>query len=208
MKASCVALLLMLCMESQSQEIKVAPALGFGVASSPLRKNFFIAKELQLGLEKNVGNAGVVSISVGGASHVFTYTDTTGAQVFVGSISFILPVTFRRYNPLSARSLYFLEVGGVPTFYHRERRERRIGGRVEKETGNASGYGLSLLGSIGYKHKVDGITSISLGLNNYLDLVPQNKDREGRLRQNKTLFSIVFYRRLLPKPKPPQLEPL
>lgn len=198
----------MLCMESGSQEIKLAPALGLGVASSPLRKTFFFAKELQLGLEKSVGDAGVVSVSIGGASHVFTDTDTTGAQVFVSSTSLILPVTFRRYNPLSARSFYFLELGGVPIFYLRERQERRIDRRVEKETSSASGYGLALLSSIGYKHKVDGITSISLGLTNYLDLVLQNKDGEGRLRQNKTVFSIVFYRRLLPKPKPTQLEPL
>jgi hypothetical protein len=195
-------------MHTRSQEIKLSPAIGFGIATGQLRKTFFFAKELHLGAEWSMGNYGVLGVSVGGLSSQFTYSDTAGVHVFVNRSTLTIPIAFRRYNPLSAQSSYFIELGLSPSLLSGERKETRARGEVSRERFRDAALFVSLISSIGYKRAIDGNNSFSLGLNNYLDLLKNDKKNPERLRQNRTLLAIVFYRKLNSTPKPKNIEPL
>ena len=208
MKFSCTSILLIVAMQALPQEIKLSPAIGFGIATGQLRKTFFFAKDLHFGADRPVGSLGVLSMSIGGSSSQFTYSDTVGVHVFVNSSTFTIPIAFRKYNPLSVQSSYFIELGLAPSLQLRERRETRAGRELYRERLHGTARSLAVISSIGYKRAVDGVSSVSLGFNNYLDIMRKDKNSRETLRQNKTVFAIVFYRKLIPKPQTKVIEPL
>ncbi len=208
MKLSCTSILFILALQVQSQEIKLSPAIGFGIATGQMHKTFFFAKDLHAGAEWSIGNYGVLSVSAGASSSQFTYTDTGRKHVFINRSALSIPIALKKYIPFSARSSYFLELGLAPSFHLGERRETRAGGAIVRERFREADPFLALSSSIGYKRAIDGASSISFGLNNCLDLVKKDKNNPGKLRQNRTVLAIIFYRKLTSALKPKSIEPL
>ncbi|MBC7875068.1 MAG: hypothetical protein H7Y01_13785, partial [Ferruginibacter sp.] len=106
-----------------SQEIKVVMEYGFAIGEMKAFKKIMLHSGVRAGMEFTIRRDLSLVISAGGSLLRFSYTTPASESVFNRKYFLTMPVSVKKYYPLSRKSGGFLEVGGYFNYLVSDKKE-------------------------------------------------------------------------------------
>ncbi|MEO7922660.1 MAG: hypothetical protein ABIR30_03220 [Chitinophagaceae bacterium] len=179
-----------------SQGLRVSMDYGFGIGEMEDAKRIVLHTGFRAGAEFSIGERNYLSFMAGSSVLRFNYSNGPGESIFNRKFFLMLPVSIKRYYPLSKRSSGFVEVGIYASFNLFDRKETRnsLGTTITRHN-NPGKNGGGVLG-LGFKTMITNRISFDVGLSGQKDFFDSYKQDQYRIRAEKTSLSFGFYRKI------------
>jgi len=176
-----------------SQSLIANTRIGYSIGKMPDMRKIMLYKAVDLVKEFKITEFYKVDIGIGGSSFKFSFTDTSGTNVFSKKLYINVPLSVKKNYFISRRSNAFLELGIMNSFLGYDKKEFYYPGAAKTVTTNSWGYNAGLVWNAGYRTVMaNGGWYFIITLGGYQDYLSSYKNESLKIKQNTMALGICF----------------
>lgn len=176
-----------------SQSLIANTRIGYSIGKMTDMRKIMLYKAVDLVKEFKITEFYKVDISIGGSSFKFSFTDTSGINVFNKKLYINVPVSVKKNYFITRRSNAFIELGIMNSFLGYDKKKFYYTDAAKTVTTNSWGYNAGLLWNMGYRTLMsNGGWYFIITLGGYQDYLSSYKNESLKIKQNTMALGICF----------------
>lgn len=179
-----------------SQELKLSSRVGYAIIKGEHFKKIALSTGTFIGSEFILNEFLYLNTLIGYSSIGFDYEDLSNSNTYTTKYYLCLPVSLKKYYPLSKRSSLFFEFGVSFNYDFITNKEIFAGTGSQISRQNGVGFSLSGIGGFGFKTQITKRLFFDVGLCGQADVVYAYKNETDKLKTNRKMFSLTLYQKL------------
>ncbi len=179
-----------------SQEIKISSSIGYATVSTKSFKKNMLCTGVNIGYEFSSHKSLYLFASIGVSVLRYDFIDSNNMAVYNSKQFLNFAFSARKYFIMTSKDRSFIELGLVGDHFIYDRKELNNGSVHEIEKQANLGYNAGILFAVGYKKMITTSLSFELALYGLNDYFSWYKNETNRIKANKRMFSLSFYKKL------------
>ena len=179
-----------------SQEIKFSNTIGYAVTETEDVKKIALCTGINAGFELPLKKGLYITISAGGFLLRFNYNSAANNSVFNSKYFFSMPVSLKKYYPVSRQSRAYWCFGIFPGYQFYDKKEIRSFSGNSTETKRSLGFNFGCIASVGFKTIINSRMSFDIGLLAQTDYFFSYKKKQDKTKTDQRLLSLSLHRKL------------